>query len=426
VVPWESPGDIVRWWRTDVLGLSQQQVAERLSVGSTALSNWEHSTRDISIGFDQIDHALSGSGALADLLTLVGTPRGLDPCRVWSKVFPGPSRPIWCWIRSPEPRLRVEAEWGVFRLDTENEIEIGANGLFVTAGGSVEESPVVFQLSAPGWVDFGRGELPSTPPGAAVIDALANSQPSSATGVFMDLFSADLTQRLKRYETDPPASHGLDPEVLRAVVSGFTGPREEPAGGLWPPLPDGIETVNRQGFARLRQARSMSLAQAADRLACETDVSASKDTLRRFENDQGEPHDRMPPAALDHVLRAEGHLALSEIRSGVGTGAARFPSWWRAPVWVSIDGSDDETELQWGVWRRRVEGDAPHLLVCHHCDPSVPLRIVGGPDVRWTIGVGRPRGATPINHGWIPMSIDAAQRALHEAQYAVLDALRRT
>ncbi|MDH4363605.1 MAG: helix-turn-helix domain-containing protein, partial [Acidimicrobiia bacterium] len=105
MVPWESPGDIVRWWRTDVLGLSQQQVAERLSVGSTALSNWEHGTRDISIGFDQIDHALDGNGTLADLLTLVGTPRGLDPCRVWSKVFPGPSRPIWAWIRSPEPVL---------------------------------------------------------------------------------------------------------------------------------------------------------------------------------------------------------------------------------------------------------------------------------------------------------------------------------
>lgn len=409
-----------------MLGLSQQQVAERLSVGSTALSNWEHGTRDISIGFDQMDQALGGGGALADLLTLVGSPRGLDPGRVWSKVFVGPSRPIWAWIRSPETTLRVEAEWGVFRLDTGSEVELGPNGLFVTAGASLEGSPIVFQLSAPGWVDFGWGQLPSAPPGAEIIDALANSGPSSATGVFMELFSADIAQRLKRYETDPPASHGLDPNVLHTVVSGFTGPREEPAYSLWPPLPDGIETVNRQGFARLRQARSMSLAQAADRLASETDVSASKDTLRRFENDQGEPHDRMLPAALDHVLRAEGHLALSEIRSGAGAGAARFPYWWRAPVWVSIDGADDETELHWGVWRRRVDGQAPHLLVCHHCDPTVPLRIVGGPDMRWTIGVGRPRGATPINHGWIPMSVDAAQRALHEAQYAVLDALRRT
>lgn len=407
-----------------MLGLPQQQVAERLSVGSTALSNWEHGTREISIGFDQIDQALDGGGALADLLSLVGSPRGLDPSRVWSKVFAGPSRPIWAWIRSPQATLRVEAEWGVFRFDTT--VEMGPNGLFVTAGASLEGSPVVFQLSTPGWVDFGLGELPAVPPGAATVDALANSQPSSATGVFMELFSADITQRLSRYEADPPASHGLDPNVLRTVVSGFTRPRDEPVPDLWPPLPDGIETVNRQGFARLRQARSLSLAQAADRLAAETDVSASKDTLRRFENDQGEPHDRMLPAALDHVLRAEGHLALSEIRSGVGPGAARFPSWWRAPVWVSIDGADEETELQWGVWRRRVEGDPPHLLVCHHCDPSVPLRIVGGPDVRWTIGVGRPRGAMPINHGWIPMSVDAAQRALSEAQYAVLDALRRT
>ena len=75
------------------------------------------------------------------------------------------------------------------------------------------------------------------------------------------------------------------------------------------------------------------------------------------------------------------------------------------------------------VRRGSIDGRSRHVVFG---DPSVPLRIVGGPDVRWTIGVGRPRGALPINHGWIPMSVDAAQRALSEAQYAVLDALRRT
>ncbi len=424
MVPWESPGDIVRWWRTEVLGLSQQQVAERLSVGSTALSNWEHGTREISIGFDQIDQALDGGGALTHLLGLVGTPRGLAPARVWSKVFPGPSRPIWAWVRSPETRLRVEGEWGVFRMDTET--ELGPNGLFLTSGGSLEGSPIVFLLSAPGWVDFGFGELPATPPGATVVEAMSLVQPSSATGVFMELFTADLRQRLKRYTTDAPASHGLNPGLLSTIVSGFAQPRESTGPAQWPPLPEGIETVNREGFARLRQARSLSLAQAAERLAVETDITASKDTLRRFEHDQGEPHDRLLPAALDHVLRAEGHLALSEIRSGVGPGTVRFPLWWRAPVWLSIDGADDETELQWGTWRRRIEGDPPQLLICHHCDPTVSLRVAGGANVRWTVGVGRPLGAMPINHGWIPMSIDAAQRALSETQYAVLDALRRT
>ena len=48
-----------------MLGLSQLQVADRLSVKPTALSNWENGTRAISLDIEQIDKALEGGGVLA-------------------------------------------------------------------------------------------------------------------------------------------------------------------------------------------------------------------------------------------------------------------------------------------------------------------------------------------------------------------------
>lgn len=423
--PWGSPGDILRWWRTDVLGWSQQQVAERLSVGSTALSNWEHGTRVISLDIEQVDRALEADGVLAGLLWSYGTPDGLEASRVWTKVFTGPSTPVWVWIRSRQPKVRLEAEWGFFRV--ERDLELGPNGLMVEVGASVSESPVVVQLSSPGWADFGRGELPRTIPGCPVLSAVDMVRPSTATGVFMDLFTADLEDRLRKSQAQERAATALSPSAVASFIASFRTARQRVENGPWPPVPEGIDTVDRARYAQLRRARALSLAQTVERLAAQTDITASKDTLRRFENDQGEPHDRLLPVALDHVLGADGHLALAELRSGQGPGVVRFPHYWHAPVWLALHGPEPETEIElhWGAWWRKLQGDLPLLLVCHHSDPLSSLRIVAGPRVRWTAGIGRPRGAVPINHGWVPTSVDAAKRSISDTQHAVLESIRR-
>ena len=96
-------------------------------------------------------------------------------------------------------------------------------------------------------------------------------------------------------------------------------------------------------------------------------------------------------------------------------------------MWLSLDGpqSDTEIELHWGTWWRKIEGDLPLLLVCHHSQPNSPLRIVADRPIRWAAGVGRPCGAIPINHGWVPDSVDAAQRAISDTRHAVLESIRR-
>lgn len=406
---------------------SQHELAGHLSVGMSTVSSWENGTRGITFDLEVLDQRLEAGGVLAALLGAVGTARGLPPARVWTKVYPGPSTPVWMWVRGPGTSMRVEGEWGVVSFETTATLQ--ANGLFVTVGGSVAESPVVVELSTPGWADFGRGTLPEGLPDAQVIAAVDHVRPSSAHGPFMELFAGDLQDRLQRYipvaDTAERAPAG-DP--LASFADRYTRASPHRPGEPWPPVPDGIDEVDRRAFARLRQARGLSLSQVAQRLAAATDVACSKDTLRRFELDRGEPVDQSLPAALDHVLGAEGHLALSTIRSGQGPALVTLPPYWHAPIWIAVDSArnDVAVELRWARWARRLVGSPPLLLVSHYADPSAPLRIECDPAIHWDVGLGRPRGATPINHGWMPVSLDAAQEALASTQQAILDAIEGT
>ena len=405
------------------MGWSQQQLAAHLSVGSSTVSNWENGSRHISLDLAALDAALDAGGVLAALLQAVGTTRGLLPARVWTKVFPGPSTPVWMWVRSRERSLTIEGEWGVVSFQTEAGLE--PNGLFVTVGGSVADSPVVVQLSSPGWADFGRGVLPDPLPEAQIIAAIDHVRPSSATGVFMDLFVGDLEDRLQRLDDSDAVAAGPPPDPLAVFAHRYARAAPHRPAEPWPPVPDGADSVDRERFAALRKARGLSLNQTVDRLAAETGVSCSRDTLRRFEMDQGEPFDRSLPVALDHVLGAEGHLALSTLRSGRGPGTVGIPFYWHGPTWIALDSADGEVtvELRWAKWARTLSGRSPLLLICHFADPSAPLRITCDPVTEWTVGLGRPAGAVPINHGWTPVSVEAAQEALRSTRTAILDAI---
>ncbi|MGI9614695.1 MAG: helix-turn-helix transcriptional regulator [Acidimicrobiales bacterium] len=417
---WQSPGDVLRWWRSGVLGLTQQQAAERLCVESSTVSNWERNTRTSSLDLATLDTALAGDGVLADLMWGYGTAEGIDPGQVWTKVFPGASTPVWMWVRTTSPSVSIEAEWGVFRI--EKQLDVCENGIFVTVGASVPDSPVVVYLSEPGWVDFGHGQLPDVVPGAVVISAVSDFTASSADGAFMELFRNTIESEL---------AAGLDGVVNDAIevpesLSSFIAKGRDRSGlARWPPRPEGIDAVERANFARLRSARHLSLPQLADRLARQTNIEVGRDTLRRFESNVGEPHDRMLPIALDHVLGADGRLAAVEVKSGHGSAAAVFPPYWRGPIWLALEPAEPDTSLVLGRgrWRRelRVEGSA--LASIHWFDPSVPLRIESLPSLSWSVGLGRRAGAEAIDQNWVPGSVDIAQQAVAEAQHAFEQAL---
>lgn len=413
---------MLRWWRSEIAGLTQQQAAERLNVQPSALSNWERGTRTISLPLDNVDSALKGDGALQGLLWSFGTPTGVEPGRVWTKVFAGPSAPVWLWLRAASGPIELAAEWGVARIETA--LDIGPNGAFVTVGASIPDSPVVVQASEPVWADFGWGELPEQLPGAPVIPAVSLLIPSSADGAFMQMFSSNLAARLVADARDPGSLAGQ----LPASALGFAQPgsRGQPLL-LWPSAPEGIDAVERARYTRLRRARRLSLSGLSDRLARTTDVEVGRDTLRRFETDIGQPHHPMLPVALDHALGADGRLAMLQIRSGRGSGAVRFPPYWTGPVWLSLSGPGGEAAvtLQRGKWLRAVSFDADTLVSFHWFDPTVPFRIDADSTVSWAVGIGRRAGAAAIDQNWAPDSYEVAKDAVESVEQVMLTAADR-
>ncbi|MDH3683542.1 MAG: helix-turn-helix domain-containing protein [Acidimicrobiia bacterium] len=423
---WRRRGDVLRWWRQDVLGLTQQQAAARLNVQPSSLSNWERATRGISIDLDLVDDALKGEGVLAGLLWAYGSPEGLDAGHLWTKVFPGESGPVWVWLRTTTPKVVLEAEWGVARVEAS--LEMGANGVFLTAGASVPDSPVVIHLSKPGWADFGWGELPVDMPDAPVLPAVEMFEASSASGKFMILWRQNLATKLSSGSDEIVDLAKQIPKSVSSYVAASDGNRSTQPPKKWPPHPEGIDAVERRAFARLRKARDLSLIQLSDRLAKCTDVEVSRDTLRRFEIDVGKPHHPMLPVALDHALGADGRLAVLEIRASKGRGTITFPPYWRGPVWIDLTVPDGGAELvlHRGRWHRELPLDASALVCLHWFDPSVPLRIQADDDVQWRAGVGRRAGAQPVDQNWEPTSYDTAQQALSETEQAILRAADRT
>lgn len=426
MVAWDSSGDVLRWWRSDVLGLTQQEAAERLNVRPSAVSNWERGDRAISIDLAELDEVLKGEQVLEGLLWSYSTPEGLEPGHRWTKVFPGDSRPVWMWFRSESSRVAMIGEWGVARLEAE--LELGPNGLFVTVGASIPDSPAVVLMSEAGWADFGYGDLPAEIPGAQIISAVSMFERSSADGSFMKLFSSNIASKLSAGSADVLDLADLAPG---AVVSYLQVLEQRAAGAVQTPsgLPEaeGLDAIERARFARLRAARGLSLSALVEHVRKRTGLDVSRDTLRRFESDVGRPHDPELPVALDYTLAAGGRLAVLETQAGSGEGGAYFPSYWRGPIWLELEdgkGSGQVT-LRRGSWQRELSFDGPTLVSAHWFDPAAPFRIVAEPTTRWSVGVGRRAGAEPIDQNWAPVSVDVAQQALADTQRAIFTAADR-
>ncbi len=426
MVAWDSSGDVLRWWRSDVLGLTQQEAAERLNVRPSAVSNWERGDRAISIDLGELDEALKGEQALAGLLWSHSTPEGVEAGHRWTKVFPGASRPVWMWLRSTSSKIAVIGEWGVARLEAE--LDLGPNGLFITVGASLPDSPVVVLLSNAGWADFGCGELPPEIPGAPTIPAISMFERSSANGAFMKLFSSNLAAQLSAGSTDAMDLAGLAPG---GVVSYLQVHEEQATDGAGVPgsLPEaeGLDAIERARFARLRGARGLSLSALAGLVRKSTGLEVSRDTLRRFESDVGRPHDPELPVALDYTLGAGGRLAVLETKAGSGEGGGYFPSYWRGPFWLELEDSRGagQVVLRRGRWQRELSFDGPTLVSAHWFDPAVPFRIIAEPTTRWSVGVGRRAGAEPIDQNWNPVSVEVARQALVDTQRAIFTAADR-
>jgi len=421
---WSSKGEILRWWRTDVAQVSQSELARRLSVGPSALSNWENGARAISIPFEDVDTGLEANGVLAQLLECFPTPQGLDPQRRWTHVFSQVSTPVWAWVRG-EGSVELSGEWGVVRFD--ESLDLRGNGCFITVPTSVSGSPVVVHASKPVWVEFGRGELPSVIPDAQVTPASRFAKRSSADGPFMQMFLASAAAGIGgagRVPRSLAAMAFLGPRTIGSILFGY-GRLDD--GGVPVPLPpsdEGIDSIERERFVRLRRARGLSLVDLTERLSRLTGLEVSKDTLRRFESSVGRPHDPLLPAALDSILGAGGSLAVVPLREARGAGSVMIPLWWYGPLWIDFSsegspGHDFRAKIRWADWYRTVRATTPIVVQTQSCFPDHPLQVQVDGSVSWKLGLGNRRGAVSIDQNWVPANVAAAQRSLRIVQDAL-------
>ena len=448
---WASRGDLLRWWRSEIAGLSQRQLAERLGVARTAVTNWEANSRMASIDAERIDVAMGADGVLAGWLWSFDTPEGLDPRRVWSYVYDGPSTPVWMWVRSTRPSVGIEAEWGMYRF--EGRFEIGRSGMLVTVGVSIEGAPVVAQLSAPGWIDFGRGEVPDDLRGLPVVDALDHFTHSSASGDFTDLLSSNIAQRLGSLtpseianlsDEDRRALESFLDSLDEAAASHGSGWRAGPGHPCWrAPPPRGGPTTPGCGRpascpwptprncwpatpgprrARTPSAGSKPGSAGPTTRCCPWPSTTSSAPTATWPTRRSPP----APARARWPSRPTGRHRSGSASSRQTTGPWHPPPPRRATAGLgpAPGVASGSAELRWGSWRRRVTGTVPLSVICH--SSMVPLKITAEPGVSWTAGVGRPAGASPINHAWTPDSLATTQEALRTYQQALLDALRHS
>jgi hypothetical protein len=411
-----------------VAGRNQAAVVKVLGISKGTLSMWEGGSRRPS--FDQLvtlDACYGAGGALVDLALALGTPAGLPARHTWAHNPQGPSRPHWAWLRPPPGSGRVEAHlrWAAFGLGVAE--PCGDNGVFVTSPVSMPNPAVWVRLARPGWVDFGRGEIPDGL-GVPVVSALAAAEVAggghSAAGLvaphIVDRFTGDpaFARAVLRFFGDRDA-------LVRQVFSTRPGgdrvtwvtahppeaPEARPHLGAAPPPPSPPPVP--VDLRRLRQARALSQADAAGLVTrLLPDHPVSGDQIRGAENG-GRPRTRLLRSRLDCVYRADGHsgteaVGVREVGRAVRTEArfeVDFPWFWIGPVWVTFAPRGRSTGGRVGLeWA----GDVKPMVV--DCEATVTCRRaahdVGALSVRcpagWqvTAGTGHRPDARDVNFGW--------------------------
>lgn len=200
-------GDIIRWWRSEVAGLTQRDLAGRIGRAPAAISAWESSHTHPSVSLAALDAAMGADGALASLLWSAMTPQELAPCRTWTHIAREPRTTTWIWLRAQRGAdIEIEWEWGISTVRAT--ISPDTYGVILTVPLHMPEQPLVVHLSSPGWVDFGHGELPRRPPGIRVIDARTLVTPVAYDSVALgDLLpGTTLTPTRSRPRSSPKAT----------------------------------------------------------------------------------------------------------------------------------------------------------------------------------------------------------------------------
>ena len=440
--PLTSRAGLLGWWRTRHTTLGLDAVGRSVNVAAATVHNWESGHTD-GPGVEQLralDARYGAGGALHGLYEALRTPKALDPAVGWWFNFQGESGPCWAWVRVDGDRAaQAEADAGPFRVEFEVPPR---HGVFVQAWAFTSNPAVHVAIGAPGWVDFGYGELPADV-GAPVVDAVdvaivgprGSLDPAllTASNSFLPYllgretwFDKMKRQLGRRIEVARHAMSRLVNLPWRSVPSDLSG-----AGGSRDEVP---RHWPGERYRHLRQARGLSLTDVAA-LASAREPSlppVTRDHVHRLEHGSTP---RVPELVqrLDMVLGADGRtcaVALDEasMRAVDGGFDLVFPAYWIGPVWIQFlrtgDQAGAKAELLWKPWSKSlVPCDGVVVTTRRSTRASGPLRVTLPPGWEVRAGVGVHPRAIDVNEGW-GLTREAAYDTLSHYYGVVVRALR--
>lgn len=431
-----SAGALLRRWRHEA-GVSQAQLAHRLSVAKSTVSQWESDLRSIGALPHDIDVALDADGAFTGMRWGLTSENALEPSRTWIHNLTGSGTgPVWAWLRHLQPvPVTVRFSWG----DWAGAAQVPTEGLVLTSPVSLSGPPIVFRLSAPGWVDVGNGVFPEWF-GVNRLDAtqLLSDPPLDASYFFRLLGSRLRDDLVRSGRTAAELAEFLGLVVVPAAIA--DPPNPAPLVERLPATktaPGARFTLRGADATRVRRARSLSRPDVV-RLANELpglpdDEHVSPHWLRALEAGD-EP--RHPPNALgrlDLVLGGCGRLVCIET-SVARTGRSirtTLPSWWVGPVWFEIEpvGRVALTTV-WIRWRGYARGlvlNASATVACTKVAPTEELpTITADAPVTVTAGIGACDQAADINRYWFPEAGSAVDGLFDQAMEMILSQRART
>jgi transcriptional regulator with XRE-family HTH domain len=452
-----SPGMLLRAWRAE-MGWTQGDVARTMRVSRAAVTSWETNARRIPAQvLADLDFAYVAGGCLTDLALAIGLPQGsyggsgaAGPRRRWGHVFLGEPGPVWAWVR-PAASDRVAGYSRMGLLGMRFDEVTGPDGIFLTHPYASSRLPLRVTLTQPGWVDFGRGTVPSwldrpvkTSAGFVDVEVIIPRHP--VIGSYVQGFR--------------DRDHGA-PETLRDRLRTLVGPERwdllesqarrqqtpyddaQQNAGTDPRPPDTAE--ERIALHRcMREARGMSQADAAaaaSALLAAGRAGAARITRQQVRNyEEGRASRvRHMPALLDMVYGAFGWSCREPVRVtriDAGMFEATFPGWWVGPVCVTaVPAAAFPSRGSLTLISRNRRSDCPLTATGSRAPVTVEhLRLPGEPPLRLQVPPGwYPRahmghGADAIDADtiWRPADTEAARRLFELSVQAWLRQLGRT
>jgi len=380
---------------------------------------WENTKRGLTFdSLHALDRCYRAGGALADVAMAMGTPTGLAARSTWVHNPQGGNGAVWAWCRPGDGRgeITVQVRWGAFVVDCS--AACNDQGIFLTSPVAMSNPPAWVELKEPGWVDFGRGEIPKQL-GIPVFDALSGVRVASGGHSPAGLVARDIVQRFTADEAFAQAVlhfFGRQGDVVREVFSA-ADPRRT-VRDLTNNTPPGAshQPFTGQHWRRLRDCRCLSRTAAAKQAtALMPDQRITDDHIEELENG-GNPRPRFLRSRLDRVYRADGYTCVEQVKPRRQRSPFMFdlPSYWIGPIWFTFSSKHEDAqarvELRAASSYKQMQVKAGTTVTCRKpTEEAIPFEVICPRDWTVTAGMGMHSRAWDVNWGWSNLN-DASSR----------------